>query len=155
MLLAGPVSWRRLVVGRLVALVTGVLVITATALGALAAVATAIGESLDPAGVGRLTVVCLLFGAALAAIGTILVAWLRRDAAVTVLAVVVGASYLIAYLAPLFAWPDWITKLSVFWAFGQPYLEWLTTARFVVLVILAVPGAVAAVAIAERTPKVA
>ncbi len=104
MLLAGPVSWSRLVGGRLVALVTGVLV--AAALGALAAVATAIGESLDVAGVGRLTVVCLLFGAALAAIGAILVAWLRRDAAVTVLAVVVGASYLIAYLAPLFAWPD-------------------------------------------------
>ncbi len=48
-----------------------------------------------------------------------------------------------------------ITKLSVFWALGQRYLEWPTTARFVGLVILAIPGAVAAVAIAERTPKVA
>jgi len=155
LLLAGPVTWSRLVAGRLAAVVTGVLVITAAALGALAVVATAIGAPPNAAGLGRLAVTCVLFGAALAAIGAILVAWLRRGAAVTVLAVVVGASYLVAYLTPLFEWPDWINTLSVFWAFGQPYLEWPTTARFAVLLGLALPGAVASLAIAERTPKVA
>jgi len=39
------------------------------------------------------------------------------------LAVVLGASYLLMFLVPLFAWPDWVMRLSVFGAFGNPYLE--------------------------------
>ncbi len=154
-LLAGPVSWTRLVLERLLAVAVGVLAVTLASLGTLVASAAAIGSAVDAAGLGRLTVTTLLFGAALGAVAAILVAWLRRGVAVTVLAVVVGMSYLIAYLVPFLNWPDWLNRLSVFWAFGQPYLEWPTTARLTVLFALAVPGAAAAAAIAERSPKVA
>jgi len=155
MLLSGPVSWTRLVIGRLAALAAGVVVITVGSLGALVVGATAVGSEVDGAGLARLAVTCVLFGAAIGAVGAILVAWLRRGVAVTVLAVVVGASYLLAYFVPLFDWPDWLNRLSVFWAFAQPYLEWPTTARLALLLILAVPGAALAAVIAERTPKVA
>jgi ABC-2 type transport system permease protein len=154
-LLAGPVTWTRLVLGRLVALVVGLTVITGTAIVVFAVGAAAVGSGLDAAGAGRLGVTCVVFGAALGSIGAVLVAWLRRGSAVTALAAVAGASYLLAYFIPLFGWPDWLNRLSVFWAFGQPYLEWPSAGQLTVLLVLAIAGAVAAALIAERTPKVA
>jgi hypothetical protein len=75
--------------------------------------------------------------------------------AVTVLAVYVGAAYLLTWMIPIFDWPDWLNRLSVFDAFGHPYQEWPGGASLLVLVVLAVPGSVIAARIAERTPKVA
>ena len=78
MVLAGPVSWSRLVWERLVALVVGVVVVTVVALGGLAVAGTAVGGTFDVAGLGRVGVECVLLGAALGAVAAILVAWLRR-----------------------------------------------------------------------------
>lgn len=155
MVLAGPVSWSRLVWERLVALVVGVVVVTVVALGGLAVAGTAVGGTFDVAGLGRVGVECVLLGAALGAVAAILVAWLRRGAAMRVLAVVVGASYLVGYFVPMFDWPAWLNRLSVFWAFGQPYLEWPALSGLATMLVLAVPGALLAAAIAERTPKMA
>lgn len=71
------------------------------------------------------------------------------------LAVVVVTSYVMGYVIPLFDLPDWLNRLSVFWAFGQPYLEWPSSARLATMLLLAVPGALLAAMIAKRTPKVA
>lgn len=155
MILAGPVSWTRLVLERLVALLTGVAVITAASIGALVLVAAAVGATLDAAGLGRLAAGCVLLGAALGSVAAVVVAVVRRPVAVTVMAVVIGASYLHSYLVPLFDWPDWLNRLSVFWAFGHPYLGWPPASGLAVLVLLAGPGALLAAALAERTPKVA
>lgn len=155
MLLAGPVSATRLVAGRLVGLLVGVLALTAASLGTLVAAAASVGSSVDTDGLGRLAVVALLFGSALGSVAAVLVAWLRRGVAVTALAVVVGASYVVAYLVPFLDWPEWLNRLSVFWAFAQPYLEWPTAARLTVLLVLTVVGAAAAALIAERSRKVA
>lgn len=155
MTLAGPVTWTMLVRGRLVATIVGVAAIIAGALAGLVLGALALGGSVDPVGVGRMCVVGLLFGAALAALAAIVVAVVRRSVAVTVLAVIVGASYLVGYLVPMFGWPEWLDRLSVFWAFGHPYLRWPPMSGLVVLLVLALPGSFAAAALAERTPKVA
>jgi ABC-2 type transport system permease protein len=155
MVLAGPVSWSRLVWERLVALVVGVAVVTVAALGGLFVAGTAVGGTFDVGGLGRVALECVLLGAALGAVAAILVAWLRRGAAMRVLAVVVGASYLLGYFVPMFGWPDWLNRLSVFWAFGQPYLEWPASSGLATMLVLAVPGALLAAAIAERTVKVA
>jgi ABC-2 type transport system permease protein len=155
MILAGPVSWSRLFWERLVALVVGVVVVTAMALGGLFVTGTAVGGTFNMAGLGRTAVECVLLGAALGAVAAVLVAWLRRSAAMRVLAVVVGASYVTGYFIPMFGWPDWLNRLSVFWAFGQPYLEWPGSGRLATMLVLAVPGALLAAAIAERTPKTA
>jgi len=58
-------------------------------------------------------------------------------------------------LVPLFGWPDWVNRLSVFSAFGHPYLGWPPLGGLAVLLALAIPGGLTAAAIAERTPKVA
>lgn len=155
LMLAGPVSWRRLVLERLLALVVSVAAISLAGLSTLVPIGAAVGSVPDAAGLGRLVVAFVMFGAALGGLAAILVSWLRQRAAVTALAVVVAASYVLAYLVPLLRWPEWLNKLSVFWAFGQPYLAWPPSAGIAVLLVLAVPGAVAAAAIAERTPKVA
>lgn len=114
-----------------------------------------VGGSLDPAGFARLTAMCALFGAALGALAAVFVAWVRRPAAVTVLATFVVASYMLTFLVALLDWPEWLSRLSVFWAFGHPYLEWPPSCALIVLPLLAFGGTVLAARVAERTPKVA
>jgi ABC-2 type transport system permease protein len=154
MILSAPVTWPMLVRGRLAATGIGVAVIIAGALTALAIGAASVGSPLDPLALARLAAVGLLFGAALAAVAAIVVALVRRPLAITIMAVLVGASYLIAWLVPTLQWPQWLNKLSVFWAFGHPYLAWPSTAQVLILLVLAVVGSMAAGAIADRTPKV-
>jgi ABC-2 type transport system permease protein len=91
----------------------------------------------------------------LAAVAALVVAWLRSGAAVTVLAAFLAASYLLAYLVPLLGWPDWVLRLSVFGAYGNPYLEIPAWTGLMVLAVLAVLGALAAAGVALRSPKVA
>ncbi len=154
LILAAPVTWTGLVLGRLIAVIVGVTVIALGALAGLAVGAAAVGSSLDAAGVARTIAGAALLGAALGAVAAMVVAAVRRTAAVTVLAVIVGTMYLVSYLVPIFGWPEWLNRLSVFWAFGHPYLEW-PTSGWVVLLVMALVGGAAAAAIAERTPKVA
>jgi ABC-2 type transport system permease protein len=154
MILSAPVTWPMLVRGRLLATTVGVAVIIAGALAGLGIGAAAVGSPLDPSAVARLVAVGVLFGAALAAVAAIVVALVRRPLAVTIMAVLVGASYLLAWLVPTLEGPAWLNRLSVFWAFGHPYLAWPSTAQWIVLAALATAGSVAAGAIADRTPKV-
>jgi ABC-2 type transport system permease protein len=155
MLLTAPVSWSRLVLERMVALVAGVIAITTAALVSLIVGALVVGESLDPSGLARLAAICVLFGAALGGLAALLVARVRRTTAVTLLAAVVATSYLLTFLVAMLDWPPWLNRLSVFWAFGHPYLEWPPGAAFVVLLLLGVGGTLLAARVAERTPKVA
>jgi ABC-2 type transport system permease protein len=154
MILAAPVTWTQLVIGRLVAVVAGVIVISLGALAGLAVGAAAVGSSLDAAGVTRTVACAALLGAALGAVAAVVVAAVRRTAAVTVLALIVATMYLVSYLVPIFGWPEWLNRVSVFWAFGHPYLAWPRSGT-VVLLAMALVGGAAATAIAERTPKVA
>jgi hypothetical protein len=55
----------------------------------------------------------------------------------------------------MFGWPGWVEQSSLFSAFGNPYVAWAELGEIAILLVLAVPGWLAAAAIAERTPKVA
>jgi ABC-2 type transport system permease protein len=154
-ILSGPISWSRLVWERLVALVVGVTVITAAAVVALAGGGAAAGTDLNDVGLLRLAGDTILFGASLGAVATIVVAWLRDRSAVLALSLFVVASYLLVLFVPLFDWPAWIERLSVFGALGHPYLELPQLGGLVTLGVLGSLGAVAGAAIATRTPKVA
>jgi ABC-2 type transport system permease protein len=155
LILAGPVSWPRLIAERLAALAVGVLVITAGSIAGLVAGAASAGAPLSVPGLIRLTAITMLLGAALGAVAAVAVAWLRNGTAVTVLAVFAAASYLLTYLVQLFAWPGWVSKLSVFGAFGRPYLDLPTAAGFALLCALGLLGILLAIAIADRSPKTA
>lgn len=154
-LLAAPVSWTRLVLERLASLTVGVTVITAGSLLGLAGATAAVDVGVRPAGAARLLLHGVLLGLALGAVAALVVAVFRTGAAVTALAVFVGTSYLLGYLVQIFDWPDWVGRLSVFTAFGSPYLEWPAWGGLAVLLALAGPGAVLAARVAERTPKTA
>ena len=152
--LATPVSWSRLVFERLVATAVGVAVITLAWTGATVAVSLAVGAPIDLPGVLRLDLVCLLLGVATAVIAAFVVNAVRLPLAVTVLAAYAGAAYLLTWLIPIFEWPDWLGRLTVFDAFGHPYQDWPAWTGLAVLLLLVGPGAVVAARIAERAPKV-
>jgi ABC-2 type transport system permease protein len=155
LLLSAPLSWPRLVWQRLLAVLAGAAVITTTATVALAVTATAVGAGVDPAGLARLTADTLLVTAALAAVAALAVAWLRSAAAVAVLTVYVAASYLLMYLVPLYAWPDWVNHTTIFGAYGNPYLDIPATSGLPVLTALAVGGGLLATTVARHAPKAA
>jgi ABC-2 type transport system permease protein len=153
--LAGPVSWARLVWERILAATVGVVAITTAGLVTMAVGARLVGSELSSDGLVRLGVTCVLFGVAVAGVASVVVVWLRSGVAVTVLALYLGLAYLLTLLVPMLRWPEWVSRLSVLWAFGHPYLEWSSTAGIVVLLVLAVLGGLLAAAIAGRTPKIA
>ncbi len=154
MLRSAPVSWTRLVAGRLVALFVAAAVIIVVAAGVLAAAAASVGSPLEAGGAFRVVVTCLLFAAAMGSLAALVAAVVRRPIVVTALALVVGASYLLTYLVPLFGWPAWLSRLSLFWAFGAPYAEWPSASQLLTLLAVAIAGAALAVAVAERSPSV-
>lgn len=153
-ILAGPVSWTRLVVGRWVESLVGVAAIAGGAIATLFLGGLAVDAAPDGFGLLRLAVMYLLFGAALSAMASLLVAWLRGTVSVGALATVVIASYMLTLLVALFGWPDWINRLSIFWAFGHPYLQWPPASAFAALAIFTIGGMTLASAVAERSPKV-
>jgi len=155
LLLAAPLSWPRLIGQRLLATLAGATVTTVAAIAGLTTATLAAGVDIDPIGQVRLAAVTVLFAAALAAVATLAVAWLRGPAAVSVLAMFVAGSYLLVYLVPLFAWPDWVLRASVFGAYGNPYLEVPAWTGLAVLAGLALLGGFGAVAVARGSPKVA
>jgi ABC-2 type transport system permease protein len=97
----------------------------------------------------------ILFGAGFGAVAAIAVAWLRGRSAIVALCIFAVTSYLLVLFVPLFDWPSWIERLSVFGAFGHPYLELPPLGGLVTLGILSSLGAVAGAVIATRTPETA
>jgi ABC-2 type transport system permease protein len=155
MMLATPLSWTRLVWERILAVVVGGAVITLVMVGGLLVGTAAVGNELDAAGLARLTLDSILLTGAVAGVAALVMALVPTAAAVTTLAVVVGASYLLVLLVPMLGWPEWINRLSVFGAFAHPYLEWPPAAGLLMLASSLVLGGLAAALVAERSPKVA
>jgi ABC-2 type transport system permease protein len=153
--LATPVSWTRLVAERALSTMVGVLLLTVAAFTGLAAGVAGAGASLDPAGLARVALGCLLLGAATAGVCAAAVAVLRSGLAVVLVAAYLGASYLLGLLVSLLDWPAWVARLSVFGAFGHPYIEWPPPGGTLLLVALALGGISAAAMVSERSPKVA
>ncbi|MFF0610574.1 hypothetical protein ACFYUD_18070 [Nocardia tengchongensis] len=90
-----------------------------------------------------------MLAAALGAVSAWLVTWIPR-LAVAGLTIVLGVSYLLALLVPMYAWPSWITRLSLFGAIGHPYLAVPPWGGPLFLVTQAVAGFVLAATTATR-----
>ena len=153
LLLASPVSWTRIVLTRIGVTMLGTAAITGAAIAAITVGAGLIGIEADPQGLLRLAVTALALGLAMSALAAITTAVFRRKGAVVVLGVYVGASYLLTFVVPMLGWPDWVNRLSVFFAFGNPYLEWPALDESVAILLLAGPGLVLAVLLTSRSPK--
>ena len=153
--LAGPVSWTRLVRERVVAALAGTAVITVGGIAALLVGAARIDVGLHADGLARMALGCVLFGGAVMGVCAVVVAVARTGPAIPVIAVFLAASYLLALMAPMLGWPDWVARFSVFTALGHPYLEWPAAGGLALMVGLFAGGVLLAGVVAERTPKVA
>ncbi len=155
LVVATRLSASRLVADRLLSVVLGTAVVALGAILGLCVGAVAVDVALEVPGLVRTGAVSVLLGAALAGVAALVVAVFRGPRAVTVLAVLLGASCLVGYLVELFSWPSWTARFSVFALFGSPYLDWPGATDSLVLAGLAVVGGVAAMRVSETLPKVA
>lgn len=153
-LLAAPMSWTRLTWERLSGVAIGASAITAACLAVIGVGSVIVGAEVSAAGLLRVAVMCVVLAWAVGALAAVAVVVLRNAAAVTLVAVYVAFAYLLTWLIPMFDWPTWTERLSVFAAFSHPYREWPATGSLILLVAIAVLGSVAAAVLAERTPKV-
>lgn len=148
----GP-SAMRIVIERMIALTSAMTVITAAAFAAIVVSSGIVDNHVDIAALARTGVCALLFGLAIAGVGVVTVAALRSSVAVVALAVYVGAAYVVTLVAPVFGWPEWTERASVFWAVGHPYLQWPTTGGIALLIGLALVGTVVGTTVMSRLPK--
>ena len=153
-LLSAPLSWTRLVGERLLAAGVGVVAITAVCLVVIGAGSAIVGADISMAGLARVGVTCVLLAWAVGALATVAVVALRSAVALTVVAVYVAFAYLLTWMIPMFDWPTWTERLSIFAAYGHPYREWPGVGSVLLLAGIAVVGSVVGALIAERTPKV-
>jgi hypothetical protein len=110
--------------------------------------------TLDAEGVARTAAHALLLGLAVGGVGALLLASAPHR---VVMALLVGwllTSYLLVLFAPLFGWPQSLADLSVFAAFGDPYLSPPPLRGTLLLTTLALSGGLLAIAIAERRRSV-
>lgn len=149
MVLACPVSRARLVLERIASLAVGNLVIVIGGLAGFCVGAAIADLPVRADGLVRTVWDLELLALAVGGVGAVLLLALR-GAVTAVLAAVIAASYVWTLVAVLFGWPEWALRLSIFDAFGDPYLAAPPVAGTLYLATLAVGGTVLAAALAER-----
>lgn len=147
--LAQPVTRNRVTLERLGSLLaaSAVISIVAAAVVWLATVLADIGLSADrfARGSALMVLVPLAFGA----IGAVLAGW-RPRLAVPSLTVVAIVSYMTLTFAPLFDWPGWVEKTSIYALYGQPISRDVDPGGIATLVAICVVGAALAVVLFQR-----
>lgn len=151
MALSCPVSRVRLVAERLLGLAVAVALV-------LAAIAVGIGVGAQSAGISlhggpllRALAMMALFAFALGGLATLLAGW-HPGATVPVLSCVLGAALVVILLQTLFAWPDWIARLSLLDDYGSPYTAVPNATQFLTLAGLAIGGTALGILVTQRQP---
>lgn len=140
MLLSTPVSRPRVVLEWALGVLAGAAVVAVGVAAGCVAGALAAGVSLRVDGLLRLTADVILVGGAVAGLALVAVVALRSGAAVGALSALLGLSFFVTVLGPLFRWPDWVMRLSIFDAFGSPYVEMPRLSGLLLLAGCAVVG---------------
>jgi ABC-2 type transport system permease protein len=140
MLLSTPVSRPRIVLEWALGALAGSVIVAVGVAAGCAAGALAAGVSLRADGLLRLTGDVILVGAAVGGLALLAVVVLRGGAAVGALSALLGLSFFVTVLGPLFRWPDWLIRLSIFDAFGSPYVEMPRLSGLLLLAGCAVVG---------------
>lgn len=153
LLLSAPFSWSGLIVRRVFATLIGSeLIIGFSILTAL------VGSKLQkvevyPTAVFRVFVMSSIFAIAFASLNALMVAILQGRNATQIISIYVGAAWLIGFMAPYLNWPNWVVRFSIFDAFGHPFVEWPSSLKLILISIMAIPGLIAAMLVAERSAK--
>ena len=152
--LVTPMSWSGLIIRRVAATFIGAELIVIFSI-----LITLIGSkiqkiSIDIDGIFRVLVMLTLFIFAFTALSSLLVAILHGKNSTQVVSLYVGAAWLIGFMAPYLKWPDWLVRLSIFDAFGHPYVDWPELTNFLIIAGMIIPGFIVTLLIAERRAKV-
>lgn len=147
--LAQPASRARLALERIASLGLGAGLVAAAGAAAVWVVAARSGIALSAgrfaAGSALMLTVPLAFGA----IGAVLAGW-RPRAAVPVLTLVAIVSYFIVQFAPLFGWPRWVERISIFSLYGEPIARGVEWPGILTLLAIAAVGTAAGTILFQR-----
>jgi ABC-2 type transport system permease protein len=142
--LAQAVSMGRLLMERtatvlVLAAMVGLAVVGGTFIGTLIG-----GYSVDAGGLLRTFFDVVLLSFAIGGVGLLAVTILRSAAATGVTGALLIACFLLTTVAGLLSWPSWTARVSVFEAFGTPYVSMPLTGSLIYLAVLGAGGTFAA-----------
>lgn len=155
LLLATPISWPRLTGERLAAAGVGVAAIIIGTLGTFVVGCVLLEVEFSLASIGRVAAMCVLFAWSIAGLALLAVSALRRTLVIALLSLYLGAAYFLTWMIPIFAWPTWTERISIFIAFGHPYREWPSTRSILLLLGTGALATGTSIMIARRSPKIA
>ncbi|HEX6819962.1 MAG TPA: ABC transporter permease subunit [Ktedonobacterales bacterium] len=138
LLLATPHSRRRVMLARYFAFVTSLLTITAVLLVATLVAAARASLALDYGLVVEAAVGILPIALVVASVGYLLAGWVHSGAVTGVLGALLALSFVVQLFGPLFSWPDWTQRLSLFALYGSPLIKGLEWGTMVALLAIAV-----------------
>lgn len=142
--LTQAVSMGRLLMERttttlVLAAMVGAAIVTGTFVGAQIG-----GYAVDAGGLIRTFFDVVLLSFAIGGVGLLAVTILRSAAATGITAALLIACFLLTTFAGLLAWPSWASRVSVFDAYGTPYVSMPLTGSLIYLAVLGVGGTFAA-----------
>jgi ABC-2 type transport system permease protein len=132
----------------------GIVVVSLGVLAGCLAGAAIAGIDLHADGLMRTTAAATLLGFAVCGVALLAVAVFRNGAAVGALGALMGLAFFVSLLAPMLNWPEWVTRLSPFDAFGTPYASVPRLSGIALLTAWAIVGALAAGVVAQRRASV-
>lgn len=153
--LSTPLSAAKLIFDRVIATTFGGVVIASISLAVIKVAASMIGLPVNAFGIFRVWVLSAACAVSISVIACITVALVPKRESVIVLATYITASYVITYIAAVLGWSVWVQRLSIFYAFGSPYLAWPGLMNSMFIAVMAIPGLYLATLLAERSPKTA
>ena len=148
--LSCPVSRTRLWLERLFALTAGAVVVIAGSVVGLWLGGLSAGVTLRGDGLLRAAADLLLLAMAVGAVGAMTVTTLRSGRAIGALGIFLGVSFFLTVFGPMLDWPAWVIRLSVFQAFGNPYITDVALRDVGFVVGLAAAAAAATLVVSER-----
>ena len=152
--LSSPITWNRLISARFIAtmIVSEILILSVI-------LTSIVGSQLQnvaiyPAAIARVFLLYNLLAIAFTSLCTVIVLLLRGKNPTHLLSIYVGAAWLIVFMAPYLKWPEWTVRISIFDAFGHPFVAWPDSRNFAVIALLTIPSLLLSYVLAHRTPKV-
>ena len=152
--LATPLSWSGLILRRFLAAFLGAQLLIVSSILVVIVGSKIQGVDVYSDAVIRVYVMANLFVLAFSGINALIVSIMRAKNVSIVLSIYVGAAWMIGFMAPYLKWPHWLVRLSIFDAFGHPFIAWPAELNFILILLMTLGGVGVAMAISERSSKV-
>lgn len=151
--LSTPISMNRLIFGRVITTLIGAELMIIFNLVTVAISSTIQNVELYPASIFRVFVMTNLFVLAFTAISALLVAILHGKSATQIVAIYIGAAWMIVFMAPYLNWPSWVVRFSIFDAFGHPFVKWPSNINFLFIGAAVLIGLLGSALVSNRKSR--